>query len=43
MKVIPMKSKSEVLPAMTNFAKKIGAPDTITTHATRKDKYQEVK
>ena len=41
--VVPMKSKSEVLQAVKQFAKEIGAPEALTCDAAREQKSKEVK
>lgn len=41
--VVPMKSKSEVLQAVKQFAKEIGAPEALICDAAREQKSDEVK
>ena len=41
--VVPMKSKSEVLQAVKQFAKEIGAPEALICDAAREQKSEEVK
>lgn len=41
--VVPMKSKSEVIHAVKQFAKEIGAPDAIISDAAREQKSQELR
>ena len=40
---VPMKTKSEVLQAIKQFAKEIGAPDAIISDAAREQKSQELR
>ena len=41
--VVPMKSKSEVLQAVKQFAKEVGAPDAIISDAAREQKSTDLK
>jgi hypothetical protein len=41
--VVPMRSKKEVLQAVKQFVKEIGAPDTIIADAARQQKSQELR
>ena len=41
--VVPMKSKSEVLQALKQFAKEIGAPDAIISNAAREQKSKDLR
>lgn len=41
--VVPMKSKSEVLQAVKQFAKEVGAPEALICDAVREQKSEEVK
>ena len=41
--VVPMKKRSEVLLAVKQFAKEIGAPEAIISDAAREQKSQELR
>ena len=41
--VVPMKAKSEVLQAVKQFAKEIGAPEAIISDAAREQKSSDLK